>query len=36
MERYKVGKRKWNGRRLVKDNEIGGREVKKNGTLCIW
>ena len=36
MERYAVGKRKWNVRRVVKDNEIGLREVKENGTLCIW
>ena len=34
MERYEVGKRKWNGRRVVKDNEIGGREEKENRTLC--
>ena len=32
MERYKVGKRKCNGRRVVKDNEIGGIEVKKSRT----
>ena len=33
MERYEVGKRKWNGRWVVKDNKTGGREVKENGTL---
>ena len=33
MERYDVGKRNWNGRRVVKDNKTGGREVKENGTL---
>ena len=36
MERYEVGKRNWNGRRVVKDNKTVEIEVKENGTLCSW